>query len=359
MATIILDTSISSWDFSKQLFRLLLDKYDINEDITFKISSLGGDLDHALAIHDTIAERGKISCQLYGFIASAATLIALPAKTRISTNAFYLIHKVLTWVDEWGMMNEDDLEEVIKRLEKEKRTLEKMTLQIASMYLKRAKSKGKTLQDVLSLMKEDRWMTAKEACDEWGFVDEVYDPEKIKETKENHKQMNTIMFNAIGLPIPPTFVNPNNNTMNPKTIKLNEINRILGIEELVIDTEGSFIQEQQLVEINNTLQTQSQTITDLNLQIQQSEHHNQTLQQHLNDATASAQSMQETIAQHENAINERQNTIDQLQQQIDEMKERLLNIPAKRAITIYTDGDKSDNVDWQTINQLPHNQGIN
>lgn len=167
-----------------------------------KLSSLGGDLDHALNIHDQIAEHKNVTVEFTGFNASSSTIIALKAnKTKISKNSYYLIHKVMSWIDEFGYVNEDDLESLIAKLEKDKNENAKITLNVAQMYSDKS---GKSTQEILSLMKEETWLTADEAL-EWGFVDEVFEPAN-KTNLFDDKQL-VARIAAIGLPNPDRKLN--------------------------------------------------------------------------------------------------------------------------------------------------------
>ncbi|NQU55206.1 MAG: Clp protease ClpP, partial [Bacteroidetes bacterium] len=178
---IVIDGYIGSYAFSKQFIRNELEGNSKNP-VEVKISSLGGSVDHALNIYDQFVEHGNVTAELSAFVASSATIISLGAKTvRMNENSFYLIHKAMNWVDEWGTMNEDEIESLIAKLEKQKQELAKVTLQLAKMYV--AKS-GKALDKVIDLMKQETWLTAEEAL-EWGFVDEVFIPDVAENFLEN------------------------------------------------------------------------------------------------------------------------------------------------------------------------------
>lgn len=378
---IVIDGYIGQYYFSQQLIRNMLSEAEKGEHIQADISSLGGQLNHGLAIHDMFAEHGNVSSKLYGFIASAATLIALPTKTRISKNAFYLIHKVLTWVDEWGNMNEDDIDQLIEKLAKEKDEVAKMTLVCAKLYYERAKTKGKSMQDVLNLMKQDTWLTAAEA-EEWGFVDEVYEPstsEKINSAIENSKIM--AMISAEGMPMPPrqktSVTNPN--TMK-KSLVLPQLNQVLNITELVCDAEdqGSFMSEDfinaieselenrstqintandQVLALQNTVGQRDETISQLNAQIE-------SLQQAADNA-ASLSTENETLrtsAQELSTQNETlQTQLADANSRLDLLVAKLKHVPAAAAIILQADKDpsaKSDGPDWNTIDNLPHNKYV-
>lgn len=192
---IVIDGYIGPYQFSQQYIRNELSGH-AKDAITVKISSLGGSVAHALNIFDQFVEHGNITAELSSFVASSATLIAMGAKTvKMNENSFYLIHKPMNWVDEWGSMNEDDIEAMIAKLEKEKQQLAKITLQLAKMYTVKT---GKSLKEITDLMKEETWLTAEEAK-EWGFVDEIYAPAEPVNFLDTRM---VAMITASGYPIP-------------------------------------------------------------------------------------------------------------------------------------------------------------
>lgn len=187
-----IDSYIGEWGYSNRYVKSYLNSAGKNP-VICRICSGGGDFLMAMNIKDQFAIHGNVTVDISGYAASAATLIGLGAKhTRISNSSFYLIHKVMSWVDAWGHMNEDQISNLIADLEKIKDENEKMTLVAAKAY---AEKSGKPLLDILNLMKEEKWLTADEAKT-WGFVDEVYNTttSKINLAKISEK------FNMMGLP---------------------------------------------------------------------------------------------------------------------------------------------------------------
>ena len=190
--TIVVDGYIGAYAFSKQFIRNELEGHSKNP-VEIKISSLGGSIDHALNIYDQFIEHGNVTAELSAFVASSATIISLGAKTvRMNENSFYLIHKAMNWVDEWGTMNEDEIESLIAKLEKQKQELAKVTLQLAKMYV--AKS-GKALDKIIALMKQETWLTAEEAL-EWGFVDDVFIPDLTENYLDNMQMVALVTSNG-------------------------------------------------------------------------------------------------------------------------------------------------------------------
>lgn len=186
-----IDGYISSYGYNSRYVKSFL-KEAGKDQVICHLCSLGGEFLVGVSIKDEFSKHGNVLVDISGYAASAATFIALGAKhTRMSESSFYLIHKVLSWVDAWGSMNEDQISELISDLEKIKDENEKMTLVAAKAY---ADKSGKSITDILNLMKQDTWLTADEAK-EWGFVDEVY-----KTTTRFDSSRVSEKFNALGLP---------------------------------------------------------------------------------------------------------------------------------------------------------------
>lgn len=186
-----IDGFISQWEYSSKYIKACLSNAGDNP-VVCRVCSRGGDFFMGMAIKDEFARNGNVTVDISGYAASAATLLGLGAKhTRISDTSFYFIHKVLSPVMVWQDMNDDDLQVLIADLEKIKDENEKMTLVAAKAYADKCK---KPVLDILSLMKEEKWLTAEEAK-EWGFVDEVY-----KATGKTNFAASDTKLNMAGLP---------------------------------------------------------------------------------------------------------------------------------------------------------------
>lgn len=157
--------------------------------IRLQISSLGGNVDDALAIHDALKQnKAVVVAELTGFVASAATIVALAADTvKMSENAFFLIHK--PWVYAEG--NSDSLRSEAANLD---------TIEAAIVNIYKAKT-GKPASEIKKLMAEERWLSAKEAKD-MGFVDVIYKPAAEAAAVQNS--------------LPPNYPKPNMETKPTK-----------------------------------------------------------------------------------------------------------------------------------------------
>lgn len=134
--------------------------------LNVNISSLGGDVNEALQIHDFLRSyKGTVTARITGMTASAGTLIAMGAdKVKISENALFLIHN--SWSGVVG--NADELEKSIETL----RQIDAIQSRIYS------KKTGRPENEMRALMDEERWLDAEEAV-ELGFADEILEASKI------------------------------------------------------------------------------------------------------------------------------------------------------------------------------------
>ncbi len=383
MATkiIVIDGYIGPYGYSKQFIRNEL-AGNAKNPVTVKVSSLGGSVDDALNIFDQFVEHGNVTAELSAFVASSATLVSLGAKTvRMNENSFYLIHKAMNWVDEWGTMNEDQIDELISKLEAQKQQLAKITLQLAKMYVKKT---GKTLDEITSLMKQETWLTAEEAK-EWGFVDEVFIPEVAVNYLDNLQMV--AMITSSGYPEPPRksqsptatvdeeslFTRIWNKILNkqqevtPKNkVEMKKqflnVNKVLNVEALEATEEGVFLNEAQL-ELVETQIAQIDTLT--------SEHATA-----IEAVTAELATANDTVigitAERDAARTELTNALDPFnaidptiasaetpEAKVQAIRTLLAAKPgAVPAQNLGGSDPVTDEVDWETINNLPYNKAV-
>ncbi|MFA5816648.1 MAG: Clp protease ClpP [Bacteroidales bacterium] len=358
MSTLQLDIDgfIGNLGFSKTYVRNFLNEAG-KKPVTIRVSSLGGDVDHALSIHVQIAEQGAVTIHLSGFNASSATLITLGAKRIImNSNSFYLIHKALQWVDAWGKMNEDDIDALIVTLESEKRMLEKVTLVLAKMYSKRT---GKTTSDILDLMKQETWLNADEALD-WGFIDEIREPAIVENLLTNQKMVTMLNYSDLPLPVARGVVNITGTleqSEDPvpgiiqkitasvkKTInsifsmkQLTTLNLLLGIPSLESSDDGIYINEAQAVILNTQLEGIQQSVSERDAAVTDR-----------TNIIASLDAIDSSIAAAET-----------IEAKIAAVRTILAAKPAVAPAGVQTLHDAApspDGVDWATLTSLPHMQ---
>ena len=258
-----IDGQIGPYGYSKQYVRQALEAYK-GKPVNVRVNSLGGSLDDALDIAARFNEHGDVTVFMFGYCASAATVLALGAKkTVIDENAFYLVHKVMNWVDIWDTLNADQLQDLIDELEKNKRDNEKMDLVLAKMY---AKKSGHTANEIMAVLKEAVWLTADEAKN-WGFVDEIGAGIQYKPAGIENK------LNAFGLPLPKprenklsaidkikNMFNKNVSAMLTNYLNLNALLKVEGFE----DKENSVsMTADQLTAIDNELKANAAAIESL------------------------------------------------------------------------------------------------
>jgi ATP-dependent Clp protease, protease subunit len=372
MAThkIVMDGPITEFGYSKQYFRNAISGHE-KDKVILVISSLGGNVDDAISIYDQIKEHGNVEIQLSSFVASAATFLTLGAKKiSMNENAFYLIHKAMNWVDAWDLMNEDEIEALIEKLEKQKKELAKVTLQLARMYVAKT---GKPLEEIITLMKQETWLTAEEAK-QWGFVDEITKAEEPENIMENQKMVAMITSNGLPLPGGKTLsgepdtdiINEESlfnrmfekisnklknrqkeNPQKPKNTQMEKsflnVNKILNADSLESSDQGVYLNEEQLQLIEDHIALENQIVVERD----------------------------NAISERDSAKQELTNTIDQfnaIDKAVAEAESTGDKINAVRALLAARPGvnpegtrdtkdpsNQTKDIDWETIDKLAHN----
>ena len=331
---LIIDDYIGDWwsGTDKQSIRQKLASYK-GKHVDVKISSLGGSLDDGLDIRQQFLDHGDVTAFLHGFVASAATVIAMGAKKIVMGKyALFLVHQCSNYVFEWGQMNATELQELIDRLQKNKEDNEKIDMVLAAMYASRCKNH--TQEELLDLLKESKWLTAQEALD-WGFVDEILDADE-----EAPELTNAIAkkFNAAGLPLTGLEIQPERGGLlqsifdSLKAIKdmISPKDKLATCNEdtstIIVNMEKEFKTVASVLKVD-TLASQDGSVTLTADQMQAIEDRLNALEsQHTDDA---------------NTIAERDNTITDLEQQVK-------NLQAAPA-------DETSEVDEAVTDSLPRN----
>jgi ATP-dependent protease ClpP protease subunit len=243
-----IDGEIGAWGYSKSYVRGELNKYK-NKPVTVRINSLGGSVDHGLAIAAQFANHGNVTAVLVGCVASAATIASLGAKRIImDANGMYLAHQVSCWVDSWGQMNADEIEAEIKKLEKTKAENQKFDFVLGRMYAKRC---GKDPNDIAQLMKAGQWMTADDVL-KLGLIDEI---QELGDTKADL----TEKLNAMKLPPLPLknnkWLNRLFSTSKSTTMNKNysQVTALLHVDAVTIDGGKASLSEEQVGAIDAEL----------------------------------------------------------------------------------------------------------
>lgn len=145
--------------------------------VTVNIRSTGGDVNDALLIYEALRSlRGEVVTRCYGYVASAATIIAQaasPGRREVSANALYLIH-----------CSESAAEGNSGMLSRTVELLDKTDGRIAGIYAARS---GMDAAGFALLMRENngkgRWLSAEETI-EAGLADKIIEPERVTNEAE-------------------------------------------------------------------------------------------------------------------------------------------------------------------------------
>ena len=266
-------------DFDRNYVDYILAK-NAGKEVNVLIDSLGGNLATALSIAAAFKNHGKVSVHFVGMNASAATIASLgAAHISIDKNAMYLVHKCSTAFFEWGSLNADQFRTLIADCEKAAADLDKLDVNIASMYAGKCKKKTQCLLD---LMKVGGWLSAKDAL-EWGFVDEITDLDDEPAPVLTDAVASELA--AAGIPLPNLPVEEKENpilaffekmaaifqskskpqlTMN-KNYK--SICALLSIESIALTDGKASLTDEQLTALDKSLEMKLQVISDLEAQI--------------------------------------------------------------------------------------------
>jgi ATP-dependent Clp protease protease subunit len=159
---------ISEWswfedDITPKKFRDDLMKYGQGGPIKIRLNSYGGDVIAASMISSIMRDYpGKITVQIDGIAASAATMVAVSANAvQIQDNAYFMIHDPLA-VFFMAALNIEDLTRMVSSLEAVKEGI------LNAYEVKTGLSRTR----LSKLMTDETWMDAKKAQD-LGFVDEI------------------------------------------------------------------------------------------------------------------------------------------------------------------------------------------
>lgn len=309
---LIIDDYIGDWwsGTDKQSIQQKLASYK-GKHVDVKISSLGGSLDDGLDIRQQFLDHGNVTAFLHGFVASAATVVAMGAKKIVMGKyALFLVHQCSNYVFEFGQMNATELQALIDRLQKNKEDNEKIDMVLAAMYASRCKNHSQ--EELLDLLKESKWLTAQEALG-WGFVDEILDDDEDAPELTNALAKK---FNAAGLPLTGLEIQPERGGLLHSI--LDSLKAIKGIitpkdklatcehtSKIFVNMEKEFKTVASVLKVD-TLASQDGKVTLTTDQLQAIENRlNELESQHTDDV---------------NTIAERDNTISTLEQQVENLQ---------------------------------------
>ena len=309
---IIIDDYIGDWwlGTDKQSIRRQLARHK-DEHVDVKISSLGGSLDDGLDIRQQFIDHGDVTAHLHGFVASAATVLAMGAKRIVMGKyALFLVHQCSNEVFEWGQMNATDLQTLIDRLQKNKEDNEKIDGVLAAMYASRCKNHSQ--EELLELLKESKWLTAQEALD-WGFIDEIKDDDEAPEMTNALARK----FNAAGLPLTGLEIQPDSADFGFHTIleSLKAIKDMLTPKNKLAacdDTSTKLvIMEKKFTNVASLLNLEAIAMTDGSATLTSDQM--QAIEDRLNALESQHQADANTIAERDNTINDLEQQVKNLQ----------------------------------------------
>ena len=347
---------VSEWNISRNYVKYLLDQAGTGP-LLVDVSSLGGDVNQALGVKKLFADRGDVTVRYFGFNASSSTLLGHgAAKTQIYEDAFYLIHKPSLWVDAWGNMNADEIDAAIADLQAQKKDAETVTLMIAQDYVS---NRGIEMSKVMDLMKEARWLSAKEAV-ELGLVDELI-PATSKKTAVSNEFV--AMMAANGFPELPAdsseeekslfqkFINFRNTNKNPKIEMkkdLTFINQVLAVEGVNESNGQVTMSVEHALALNNKIKADADSIAAITAERDTAVTAKSTAETALTAFTASIDAIDATVKA---AVTP--------EAKVTAITAKLASRPAQAAAAPQggNGGEAiTDGVDWEEMDKLPHNQ---
>ena len=226
-------TGTVGWGISADYVKYVLDR-KAGKPVEVAICSLGGYVDTGLQIYELFKNHGDVTVDFIGMSASAATFMAMGAKNvRMAKNALILIHNSMTWVDEWGSRNKEQIDESIKRLKFQRDQLSTIDDVLAQVYADR---NGKSVDDVKAKMKIAAWIKAQDAKD-FGIVDEIIDAEKV-EGQGSNKTTNSLITD-MGLPSLPDGFNAETGEDNPAGILQKAMEMLKGLGKSLATNQSS------------------------------------------------------------------------------------------------------------------------
>ena len=192
-----------------------LEKLKNMKQITFRINSVGGDAHAGITIYNRIRELDAETTTIVdGLAASAASIIAQAGDKRIvNIGTQVMIHGASTLM--YGYFNE-------AALRKQARALNTINKSVAGIYAERS---GREVDEILAMMKSEKWMTPDEAVEE-GFADEVGGRDAPKaEATEGVKDkiiVNGITHRLHNMPMPQMQMAVIHQMQTPESVHIDE-----------------------------------------------------------------------------------------------------------------------------------------
>ena len=321
---VIIDDFISEWGYNKRNIRIALAPFK-GKPVNVKISSLGGDLNHALDIMQQFIDHGDVTVYITGMSASAATVIALGAKRiKISQGAAILVHKCSNFIDAWGSYNADQMQQLIEQLTANKQENDNIDVILAQLYADRG---HKSINEIMPVMKKGDWLSPQEALD-LGFVDEII-PAFPEDKKQNRLDDHFIAkLNCFGLPTAslsnimgddktdevthvdesdttPETHQPINQNSSMKTYKFNSVAALLKCDTITPDADGYVsVKAEEFEQINNQLESLESSVASKTTEVTTLQTKANDLEAKINDLTAQVEALKKAPADESHDIHD-------------------------------------------------------
>lgn len=134
------------------------------ETLEVLINSGGGSVMAGQEIYTKLKRRDDVNIEIQSIAGSAAGVIAMAGKSRISPVGMVMVHNVSMS----GASGD------FHAMQKNAEILKQMNTALASAYVEKS---GMKLEDVLKMMDRETWLTANQ-CLKYGFVDEIISEEQ-------------------------------------------------------------------------------------------------------------------------------------------------------------------------------------
>lgn len=237
---------------------------DLKADVIIvEIDSLGGDVGHAISMHDLLKKHpAHIVTDAVGLVASAATIMMQAGDERkMSANGLGLIHRASMMA--WGN---------VEAMETAAKDLKKFDDRLINIYMKRSGKDAEVFAEQMDQNGGQGVWSSPEEFQDMGLVDDVYEP--VKAVASAYKRPDNVVLAMAGLPSfekKKTISNDdgkillNQITNMDKTDKATRKNVVLDTKKLnellarpvneLTDEDKTFIKDQQsaISQINNAI----------------------------------------------------------------------------------------------------------
>lgn len=289
-----------------------------NKDVNILLNSLGGNFFDALTIHDILKlHKGKVSVKMIGANASASTIIAMAAdeKPDISSNGLFLVHNVRSYSFD---------AETAKDKREAAEEMDRMDTLLANIFRKKT---GKTEPEILSLMEEERWLSAEEAK-EFGFVDNIFEPSGLENLKNQIIDINNSKL--------PKYSNTMSDTKKdtPDVQEkgfLNSLKEFFADKKMDISDETKQVFQNEVSELKNSIAAKDAKITELQNSVNQSSEKVTELQNSIDALKGKESELQAAISEKETALGNATAEIEELKTKLN--KSGVTNTPKKEQDT--------------------------